>query len=446
MPCRHHACDKVSQQRCPGQAAANPYNDAMNPGTVPLRLLLQLRTITLLLQAAVLALAHFALGMTLPVRIDAALLLFTAAAAGPALAYVRRGGSESRAVAAIIGLDLAALTALLYLNGGYANPLACLYLPCLAVAAATLPRALALGFAALAVAGYTAVALYYRPLPHYHGVLGDSFDLHLLGMWLCFVLAAAVIAWFVSRLAEALRLREQRLAQAREAALETEHLAALGALAAGTAHELGTPLNSALLLGQELRSAGAADADLLCGELDRCKTLLDRMLGMAGAPRGGGGGSVCLATWLQRLLDDWQARRGVRVTTELPQASQRIVADQALGQSLVSLLDNAADASPAAVSLRVAVSAQSLSFEVGDRGPGVQRDLLPRVGTPYFSTKPQGHGLGLYLARAVAQRLGGDLVLRARPGGGTCACLSLPAGRLLTTETGHAAGQAAAAG
>ena len=407
----------------------------MNPGTVPLRLLLQLRTITLLLQAAVLALAHFALGMALPVRLDAALLLATAAAAGPALLYVRRGGSETRAVAAIIGLDLIALTALLYLNGGYANPLACLYLPCLAVAAATLPRALALGFAALAVAGYTLVALYYRPLPHYHGALGNSFDLHLLGMWLCFVLAAAVIAWFVSRLAEALRLREQRLAQAREAALETEHLAALGALAAGTAHELGTPLNSALLLGQELRTAGAADADLLCGELNRCKALLDRMLGMAGAPRGGGGGNVCLASWLQRLLDDWQAWRGVRVAAALPPPALHIVADHALGQSLVSLLDNAADASPDAVSLCVELSGESLCFEVADRGPGVRQELLTRVGTPYFSTKPQGHGLGLYLARAVAQRLGGDLVLSARPGGGTRARLSLPAQRLLVADT-----------
>lgn len=83
-----------------------------------------------------------------------------------------------------LALDVAGLAAFLYLNGGYANPFASLFLLPLAVAATVLPMRHTAGLTALVVAGYTLVMFAYRPLPHYHGSLGDSFDLHLLSMWL----------------------------------------------------------------------------------------------------------------------------------------------------------------------------------------------------------------------------------------------------------------------
>jgi two-component system sensor histidine kinase RegB len=103
-------------------------------------------------------------------------------------------------------------------------------------------------------------------------------------------------------------------------------------------------------------------------------------------------------------------------------------------------VDNARQASPpgAPVTVRVATQppsgdgARRLVFEIADRGTGIPPELVARVGEPFFTTKPagQGMGLGVFLARAIVERLGGGLSIRSAPGAGTTATLWLPvAGR-----------------
>ena len=95
-----------------------------------------------------------------------------------------------------------------------------------------------------------------------HGWQAD-FNLHLLGMWFNFALSAVLIAWFVARMAQSLRERDQRLAVAREAALRNEQLVALGTLAAGAAHELGTPLSTIAVIATELERDRGHDSALV---------------------------------------------------------------------------------------------------------------------------------------------------------------------------------------
>ena len=73
-------------------------------------------------------------------------------------------------------------------------------------------------------------------------------------------------------------------------------------------------------------------------------------------------------------------------------------------------------------------SSARLIFSVEDRGPGIPAETLDRLGEPFFTTKPagMGMGLGIFLARAVAERLGGSLQIDSRIGRGTVAKLSLP--------------------
>jgi two-component system sensor histidine kinase RegB len=136
------------------------------------------------------------------------------------------------------------------------------------------------------------------------------------------------------------------------------------------------------------------------------------------------------------LLDDClgEADRAVAVTVDdATAAATAALPRHAFGQALRGLVDNARQASPpgAPVTLRVASdgAAQRLVFEIADRGPGIAPDLLARVGEPFFTTKPagQGMGLGIFLARAVVERLGGELSIRSAPGAGTTATLSVPA-------------------
>src|SRR3989344_178185 len=154
-----------------------------------------------------------------------------------------------------LALDVAVLTALLYFSGGSTNPFVILYLLPLALTAAALPAGYAWAMVGVSLACYTWLMFYYIPLPHSH----DDFGLHVLGMWLGFLLSAGLIAWFAVRMGETRRSRDRLLAQMREDELRNERIVALGRPAAGAAHELGTPLATMAAVTKEMEhEVGAA--------------------------------------------------------------------------------------------------------------------------------------------------------------------------------------------
>jgi two-component system sensor histidine kinase RegB len=163
----------------------------------------------------------------------------------------------------------------------------------------------------------------------------------------------------------------------------------------------------------------------------------------AGDPAGERFANVSVREILNDCLDDSLAGgdRAVDVTVDDAAAGAvTALPRHAFGQALRGLVDNARQASPpgAPVTLRVAAQgtsgdgARRLVFEIADRGTGIPPELVTRVGEPFFTTKPagQGMGLGIFLARAIVERLGGGLSIRSAPGAGTTATVWLPvAGR-----------------
>jgi two-component system sensor histidine kinase RegB len=100
---------------------------------------------------------------------------------------------------------------------------------------------------------------------------------------------------------------------------------------------------------------------------------------------------------------------------------------ESLEQSLMNLLNNAADVSPAAVDLHAGVEGDELVFDICDRGPGFSPEQKRQAGRTAFSGKPgQGMGVGLTLTHATVERLGGTVNLIEREGGGTRASVRLP--------------------
>jgi two-component system, sensor histidine kinase RegB len=344
--------------------------------------------------------------------------------------------SESELFAHLV-LDAAALTALLYFSGGSTNPFVMLYLLPLALSAAALPASYAWAMAAVTVACDTMLMFFYLPLPHSHSPTEDDFGLHVLGMWLGFVLSAALIAWFAVRMAETRRSRDQLVAQMREDELRNERILALGTLATGVAHELGTPLSTMAVLTKELgQDAGdspstRAGLRLLREQIDRCKSILATLSASAGASRAEGGGRMPLENYLDELLRDWKATRlGVQARHRFdgPRPSPEIVAEQTLSQAIVNILNNAADASPENIEVNARWNEKDVVLEICDRGTGLTPDAEQAAGQPFFTTKApgQGVGLGLFLAHATLNRFGGNVRLYNREGGGVCTRLTLP--------------------
>jgi two-component system sensor histidine kinase RegB len=333
--------------------------------------------------------------------------------------------------------DVAALSCLIFFTGGSLNPFISLFLLPIIFAAAALPSLHTAIVAGAAATAYTMLMFVREPVEHHHAAV-QGFDLHLWGMWYGFLLSAACVAAFVARIAGALRERDAALAEAREQALRNERVIALGTLAAGTAHELGTPLATMAIVAQDL-AADLADqpalhaaVNVLQGQLQRCKTTLSQLAIDAGQAPALEGFRCTPRQFIEQLKDEFEAQNpGVRLRLggALQGPDFAIVPDRTLRQALLNILNNAAQASPAVVELTAGWDTGKLSLEIRDEGPGIARELSQHLGrAPVPSAKESGLGLGLYLAVTTLQRQGGVVEFRPRETGGTRVVVEIPLG------------------
>ena len=330
--------------------------------------------------------------------------------------------------------DLAFLSAWLAFCGGTANPLTALYLLPVASAAALLRPPLAWASAAIAILAYS--LLWIIAVPITVEDVDQAMRMHLTGMWLTFALSAALIASIVARMSLTLRERERHLAAARERLLRDERIVALGGLATGAAHALGTPLNTLTLLADELAttaapgSAIAEDMKELRRQVERCRDIVNGLLDQAGAARAGESAQP-LQEWLTHLVENLRQLRpevAPVLKVDAAFAQQGAHVDLALGQAITNLLANAADAGAQSIFLKLEPHADKspVAIVVLDDGAGFSGAALAHAGREPYSDKPQGMGLGLYLANAAAERLGGHMIC-TNVAGGAEVRLTLPA-------------------
>jgi two-component system sensor histidine kinase RegB len=330
-------------------------------------------------------------------------------------------------------VDIAALSALVFFSGGATNPLISLLLLPVAIAALTLPARCVIAVVSVAVAAYSLLLVIYVPLP-----MPDArraTQLHLIGMWLTFAVSAAMIAWFVVRMTRLIRERDGELAAAREQALRDERVLAMGTLAAGAAHELGTPLATMTLLAGELAvdaslpAAVREDIALLRQQIGVCKEIVTGLSRRAGAEHLENPPLQAADRWLDSLRQHWHAVR--------PQAASRliigsdgpapvIVADPRLEQALLNLFNNAANATTLPLEIRLSWCSVNLCIDIRDHGPGFPAAVLASGGLHGFPAHPQGSGIGLMLTRTAIEQLGGRLTLANPDEGGALARLELP--------------------
>lgn len=334
-------------------------------------------------------------------------------------------------------IDLGAWSVFLYYTGGATNPLISLLLPLVAIGAASLSAPYAWALAGLAVAAYSILWDFNEQLDIYDS--GLAVHWHLAGMWLTFALSAGVIVWYVVRMTATIRRRDQALAEAREARLRNERIVALGNLAAGAAHELGTPLGTMAILAGELARNPTldpdtrADAELLGEQITHCKAILGNLTLRAGSLRAEGGEVLAAEAWLRGIIERWRSLRPhvpLSVRWDCGTLEPELVADATLEQAIHNLINNAADASPDGVECEVRVSAGEIQVRVLDRGPGMPADFRPPTERFPPDGARDGLGIGLLLAYGAVERCGGLIHFDRRPGGGTIVTLTLPLARL----------------
>lgn len=389
--------------------------------------LIKVRAALILAEWLGVALLSLGLHARLPLLSLALILGLHVVLNGVAWLRLRAGGAALTEVALQLMVDAACIGALVFLTGGYANPFISLLLAPLILAAVTLPPLHAWSMAIWVGGLYTLLMRFYHPL-QIEVSPEAAVDMHLSGMWLNFLLTAALVAAFAGQQAATLRRRDAELAQAREQRLRDEQLFALGLQAATAAHDLATPMTSVRITLDELRRDYAGDDELeqplalLSSQVMRMQAVLER-LGESARARGSrltpAAPSMPAQVWLARVLEHWglmwpQVSVQLEVADDVAENLPLLADDPALEAVLVVLLNNAAQASPDAVVLRASRVGLDLSLEVRDGGGGLQ------------SGKASGWGVGLELARAALDRMGGILQIGESEMGGVSARVILP--------------------
>ena len=332
---------------------------------------------------------------------------------------------------------------LLYASGGATNPFISYFLVPLTIAAAVLPWRYTIGLALICVMLYSALLFFFVPLPlfapagdmltHHHN---EVFNPHIFGMWCNFALSSALITYVVVRMANTVREQQRELNLRREQALHNEQLLAVATLAAGTAHELGTPLTTMTVLLDEMCSDDAglqADIALLKQQVQSCRNTLRRLVSTAESHRQQQAQTQLATEFIAELLERWQVIRPdaryqlcVEPLRSEHTTAPRLAIDEALRQAIINLLDNGADADSAAVRLELSWDDTHVTLRIRDNGPGVAHEIAEQLGKPFVTSKKNGLGLGLFLSHATIERCGGDIRLYTHPEGGTEAVLRLP--------------------
>jgi len=399
--------------------------------------LIQLRWIAVVGQVTTIAVVAWGFGIKLPLvymlEVLACLIAFNVASQ---LRWHEKWAVSNAELFFAMLVDVASLTAQLYLSGGTSNPFVYLYLLQVILSAVLLEAWSTWTIVAIASACLAGLSVWSKPiaLPLFHE--RGYFSLYIQGMLICFALNAALLVVFITRIMSNLRAGDAMLASMRQRAAEEEHIVRMGLLASGAAHELGTPLATlSVILGDWRRMPEfSKNPELLeeIGEMQaqlaRCKSIVSGILLSAGEARGESSARTTINTFLDELVEEWRESRPV-ASFEYDNriADMPVVFDSALKQMICNVLDNALEASPESIRLEATCEDGALKLLVSDNGPGFAPEILEQFGKPYNSSKGKpGRGLGLFLTVNVARTLGGTVTASNRPQGGAAVLLSLP--------------------
>jgi two-component system sensor histidine kinase RegB len=432
----------MTQTRLP--ASGTPLTGAPAP-RLRLGTLVTMRWLALIGQTIALAVVYFGLDLDLPL-IPAMAVVMLSGALNVAISVARPSSSwlGERQAAAMLAFDLVQIAVLLGLTGGLGNPFALFLVVPVAVAAWALGRRYAFAVAGLALALVTGLAFVFLPLPGGAGMLTAS-PPFFFAIWAALAVAIGFVAVYGIMTARQAEDMSKAYAAMQLALAREQKAAALGALAAAAAHELGSPLSTIAVVTRELErrfdgdEALREDLALLKSESARCQTILSSIAARP-AEADGRREPVPLTAVIEEAARPY-AGDGVHMEIRALPLEERgeqppLVEPRAgLVQGLAMLIQNAVQFAGHGVVLTLDWENATIKLLVEDDGPGFDMASSARLGEPFYTTGARARGdgekhmgLGLFIARTLLAASGAYLAFDNRAGGGAVVEVVWPQG------------------
>lgn len=407
---------------------------------IRLRTLTRLRWLAVIGQLAAVTFTSLVLGYQMP--LSACLGIIALSAWLNIFLTIRWRTSQmltARAAGLLLAYDVVQLALLLYLTGGLENPFAFLFLVPVTVSATSLSLRWTAGLGALALACITILSAFHMPLPWKEGASFELPATYVAGMWVAVACGTVFSAIFARRIAVEAHLMSTALAATELVLAREQRLSALDGLAAAAAHELGTPLATIALVARELKreakpnSPHTDDLDLLISQAARCREILSRL-----SNREQAADEIFGQVKLAAMLEDLVAPlRGSDVVIDIdcsgPTPEPVLERNPGISYGLSNILANAIDFAAGRVLVQARWTEGRIGITVVDDGPGFDQAIFDRLGDPYVTTRPgydtpggttdgstdgttrhDGMGLGLFIAKTLLERSGAEVTLANR--------------------------------
>lgn len=397
-----------------------------------LQTLVYIRWLAVLGQALTVFTVHFGFNYEMPVVPVAALV--TASAILNILVTLNRPTSQrlsDRGAVLYLVYDILQLAGLLYFTGGLTNPFSVLFLVPVTISATNLSRrgTLFLGLTTLVCISVLAVIHERLPLPQGSLVLSTTY---ILAIWAALVLGTMFLSGYAWLIAADARKMSDALTIARFELAREQQLSAVGGIAAAAAHELGTPLNTILLISQELsldladNKSHAEDAALLHDQAKKCAEVLAQLSKRPDTERflqdDAHHNYLSIDDLFTLIAEKYQEpEKTIEIFNQGQESNKpKLFSTPELRHGLGNLISNAAEFANSTVTINLFWDDKTVWAEIRDDGPGFSPEILARLGEPYMSSRrgKGGMGLGVFIADMLIKRSRGDVSFRnAKPRG-----------------------------
>lgn len=344
-----------------------------------------------------------------------------------------------------LAIDVIGIGVFVYFTGGATNPFISYLLVPIMISATTLPRAYTWSITGFSLVTYTTLLFWFIPLPalmpsssgNMHDQMNAGFNLHILGMWLNFLVSAALITWFVVKMAAELKHQQRQLGVLRESTLRDEQIMAVATQAASTAHTLGTPLSTMAVILKDMQQETNStqtqrEVNILQQQLGFCRDAIKALVSDNDPELKTE--QLSLQLFLNLLLERWQLLKPeveVVVKRSENEHDALLLGNEGLQQAIINLLNNAAEAGGNSVAISSEVDADHWFLEITNKGPGITSELKEKLGLEIVSSKDSGLGVGFLLSHATIERLNGQVSIGDGTAGGTLTRIQLPIGKIL---------------